>query len=44
MWAYQKRAILDFSRPCKPTDNSFIESFNGKLRAESAEHPLVHEP
>jgi transposase InsO family protein len=26
--------ILDFSRPGKPTDNSFIESFNGKFRNE----------
>jgi putative transposase len=26
--------VLDFSRPGKPTDNSFIESFNGKFRAE----------
>ena len=26
--------MLDFSRPGKPTDNGFIESFNGKLRAE----------
>lgn len=34
LWAYQKDVILDFSRPGKPTDNSFIESFNGKLRAE----------
>ncbi len=25
---------LDFSRPCKPTDNAFIESFNGHLRDE----------
>jgi putative transposase len=25
---------LDFSRPGKPTDNGYIESFNGKLRAE----------
>lgn len=25
---------LDFSRPEKPTDNSFIESFKGSLRDE----------
>lgn len=34
LWAYQCGVILDFSRPGKPTDNSFIESLNGKLRAE----------
>jgi putative transposase len=34
LWAYQKGVVLDFSRPGKPTDNSFIESFNGKFRAE----------
>lgn len=34
MWAYHKGVVLDFSRPGKPTDNSFIESFNGKFRAE----------
>jgi putative transposase len=26
--------MLDFSRPSKPTDNAFIEAFNGRLRAE----------
>lgn len=25
----------DFSRPGKPTDNGFIDTFNSKLRAES---------
>uniref|UniRef100_UPI0035B4C2C7 integrase core domain-containing protein n=1 Tax=Aquabacterium sp. TaxID=1872578 RepID=UPI0035B4C2C7 len=25
---------LDFSRPGKPTDNSFVETFNGTLRDE----------
>ena len=25
---------LDFSRPSKPTNNAFIESFNGRFRAE----------
>lgn len=34
LWAYQKGVELDFSRPGKPTDNAFIESFNGSLRAE----------
>lgn len=34
LWAYIKGVTLDFSRPGKPTDNAFIESFNGKFRAE----------
>lgn len=34
LWAYQNDVILDFSRPGKPTDNAFIEAFNGRLRAE----------
>jgi putative transposase len=34
LWAYQNDVTLDFSRPDKPTDNAFIESFNGRLRAE----------
>lgn len=34
LWAYQRGVVLDFSRPGKPTDNSFIESFNGKFRTE----------
>lgn len=33
-WAYEHHVILDFSRPGKPTDNAFIESFNGSLRGE----------
>ena len=34
LWAYMKGVTLDFSRPGKPTDNAFIESFTGKFRAE----------
>ena len=33
-WAYFNNVELDFSRPAKPTDNPFIESFNGKFRTE----------
>ena len=33
-WAYENGVTLDFSRPGKPTDNPFIESFNGSLRNE----------
>jgi putative transposase len=34
LWAYAKGVELDFSRPGKPTDNAFIEAFNGRFRAE----------
>lgn len=34
LWAYTNKVTLDFSRPGKPTDNAFIESFNGKFRQE----------
>lgn len=34
LWAYQNNLTLDFSRPGKPTDTAFIESFNGKFRTE----------
>ncbi|PIB22810.1 integrase [Maribacter sp. 4U21] len=33
-WAYENEVELDFSRPGKPTDNPFIESFNGSFRDE----------
>lgn len=32
--AYENGVVLDFSRPGKPTDNAFIESFNGSFRDE----------
>jgi putative transposase len=33
-WAYDHHVTLDYSRPGKPTDNPFIESFNGSFRDE----------
>jgi len=33
-WAYENNVLLDYSRPGKPTDNPFIESFNGSFRDE----------
>ena len=33
-WAYENKVALDFSRPGKPTDNAFVESFIGSLRDE----------
>ena len=31
-WAYLNGVELDFSQPGKPTDNAFIEAFNGRFR------------
>lgn len=33
-WAWGAKVELDFSRPGKPTDNAFVEAFNGTLRRE----------
>jgi len=33
-WAYTNGVTLDFSRPGKPTDISFVEALNCKVRAE----------
>jgi putative transposase len=34
LWAYQNEVKIDFLRPGKPTDNAFVEPFNGTFRAE----------
>ncbi|QGQ24660.1 transposase [Gimesia benthica] len=34
MVAYFNKVTLDFSRLGKPTDNAYIESFNGRVRQE----------
>jgi putative transposase len=33
-WSYQNNIKLEFSRPGRPVDNAYIESFNGSLRDE----------
>jgi putative transposase len=41
-WAFHRGVQLDFTRPGKPTDNSHIESFNGRLRDECLNvHPFL---
>ena len=34
LWAYRNNVKIHFSRPGKPTDNAFVESFNGTFRSE----------
>jgi putative transposase len=34
LWAYHSKTRIDFSRPGKPTDNCYVETFNGSLRDE----------
>jgi putative transposase len=33
-WAYTQNVKLDFIKPGKPTQNAYIESFNGRVRQE----------
>jgi len=33
-WAWRYQVKLDFTHPGKPTENAYIESFNGRLRDE----------
>jgi putative transposase len=42
-WAHQNSVSLDFIQPGKPSQNAFIESFNGKFRDECLnEHWFVN--
>lgn len=34
LWAYENNVIFIFSRPGKPTDNQYIDSFNGSFSDE----------
>ena len=40
-WAYLNGVEIDFSRPGKPTDNAYIESFNRRLQAKVPERLVV---
>ena len=33
-WAHESKVQLHFIRPGKPTENAYIESFNGRFRDE----------
>ena len=39
-WALLHRVALDYIQPGKPTQNAFIESFNGRLREECLDQQL----
>ena len=34
LWAYANKVTLDFSRPGRPVDNAYAESFNARVRME----------
>ena len=36
-WAHTRGVALQFSRPGKPVEHAYIESFNGRLRDECLE-------
>jgi putative transposase len=40
-WAYENNVTLDFSRPGKPLNNAYIESFNGRLQRRVSKCQLV---
>jgi putative transposase len=44
LWAYHNAVKIDFSRPGKPTDNAYVESFNGTLRAECLDAHWFRDP
>jgi putative transposase len=41
LWAYTNGVTLDFSRPGKPTDNAYAESFNATVSTRMPESILV---
>ena len=43
-WAYGKGVDLKLIAAGKPTQNAYIESFNGKFRDECLKRSLLHDP
>ena len=44
-WAYRRGVSLNFIRPGKPVENTYVESFNGRFRDECLNEPgTVHRP
>ena len=41
-WSYSHGIKLDFIRPGKPTENGYVESFNGKLRDELLDREIFY--
>ena len=41
LWAYHHHVQIDFSRPGKPTDNAFIETFWAKGRSMTMEQSIA---
>lgn len=39
LWAYQRGVTLDFSRPGKPTDNAFLESWHAAASCADPDCP-----
>jgi hypothetical protein len=44
VWAYQRGITLHFIVPGKPTQNAFVERFNGRFREEYLDLHLVRRP
>jgi putative transposase len=43
-WAYERRVTLSLIETGKPTQNAYIESFNGTVPRRVSERTLVHQP
>lgn len=43
-WAYDRGVKLHFIEPGKPTQNAYVESFNGRFREEMPRRELVRQP